>query len=74
MGLSILPNPLEEGRKIIRRARSPAAATDMEEKRMFWKKTLISWLAVLTVGFVVAAPGAMAHKPHKLTILAGFPG
>ena len=37
-------------------------------------KKLISGLAVLALGFLAMAPGAAAHKPHKLTILAGFPG
>ncbi|MFQ5913440.1 MAG: ABC transporter substrate-binding protein [Nitrospinota bacterium] len=38
------------------------------------KITLISWLAGLALGFLVLTSGAMAHEPHKITLLAGFPG
>ncbi|MFQ5915222.1 MAG: ABC transporter substrate-binding protein [Nitrospinota bacterium] len=41
---------------------------------MSLKKTLISWLAALALGLPVFTSGAIAHDPHKITVLAGFPG
>ena len=41
---------------------------------MFRKITLISFLAGLALGLPFFSSSAMAHQPHKITVLAGFPG